>query len=209
MCHPDARVSRLCRGSIALLVIGTLVFTACARARTGAGASAAPTSTESASVRPDFPPISWNDPLGFQPDSLSSAEADLAFTPLVPADLGDPAAISETDPSQTPKGDRALAFVYDDPKYGGRYYVEESVPTLTQKHLEEQATCQPGESACTTKGWSLVTIRDGVTALLIYAPSQASEATSLSWIEKGVMFIVMGPRDTLTDSDALAVAAAI
>jgi hypothetical protein len=180
------------RRSIALIVIGLLVFPACARARTGAGKSAAPTSTESASVRPDFPPISWKDPLGYRPDSLSSAEADLALTPVVPADLGDPAAISETDPSQTPKGDRALAFVYDDPKYGGRYYVEESVPTLTQKHLEDLATCQPGETGCSTKGWSLVAIRHGLTALLIYAPSEVSEATSLMWIENGVMFIVMG-----------------
>jgi hypothetical protein len=189
--------------SIALLVIGLLVFTACG---TEVGPRLANTE---ASVRPDFPPISWNDPLGYQPDSLSSAEADLAFPPIVPADLGDPVAISETDPSRTPKADRALAFVYDDPTYGGRYYVEESVPTITQKHLEDLVTCQPGETGCSTKGWSLVTIRHGLTALLIYAPSEVSEATSLMWIENGVMFIVMGPRDSLTDSDALSIAAAV
>jgi hypothetical protein len=194
--------------SIALLVIGTLVFTAGARSRNGAAANATRTGTDSATVRPDFPPISWNDPHGYRPDSLSSAEADLAFAPVIP-ELGDPSAISETNPSQTPKADRALAFVYDDPKYGGRFYVEELVPTLTQEHLEELATCQPGETGCSTMGWSLFTIRDGVTALLIYAPSEVSEATSLMWIENGIMFIVMGPSNSSTDSDALAVAAAI
>ncbi len=197
------------RGSIALLVIGPLVLSACARAGSRAGTSSLSTSIESEAVSPDFPPISWNDPLGYQPDSLASAESDLAFTPVVPAGLGDSAAISENDPSETPKSDRSLAFVYDDLKYGGTYFVEESIPTLTQNHLEDLATCQPGETGCSTKGWSLVTIRDGVTALLIYAPREVSEATSLTWIENDIMFVVMGPRDSLTDSNALAIAAAI
>lgn len=52
-------------------------------------------------------------------------------------------------------------------------------------------------------------IRDGIVALLIYAPPDRAIATSITWMEGGLEFTVMGPRSTFTDQAALTIANAI
>ena len=88
----------------------------------------------------------------------------------------------------------------------GDYFVREMVPTMTQEQLEQLATCQPGEAGCSTEGWSLQTIRGGISALVIYAPESVTVATSVTWLEDGVQFTLMAPRSTLSDEGAIALA---
>jgi hypothetical protein len=179
---------------IACVASVLLFFVACANEPTGVR-----TAPEESSVAepPDIPSIEWTDPHGTLAASLEEAKAELPFEPQVPK-LGKADAISVIPGSD-------IAWVYTDPKIG-QYYVDENIPTETQAQLEQAATCQPGETNCSTEGWSLQTIRKGTTALVIYAPEERSVATSVTWIEGGLEFTVMGPRSTMTEASALDVA---
>jgi hypothetical protein len=77
---------------------------------------------------------------------------------------------------------------------------------MTQDQLEQLASCQPGETGCNTEGWSLVTIRGGISGLLINAPPERSVATSVTGLEDSMEFVVMGPRDRLTGDQAIHIA---
>jgi hypothetical protein len=147
----------------------------------------------------DFPPIDWKNPLGTIVPTAQDADAVLPFDAIVPKVGLSPVAISVDHAD--PIADSSVAFVYDDSKIG-TFFIQESEPTLTQKELEELAACQPAETNCDTTGWSLEAIRNGKTALLIYAPTDRSIATSIVWLEDGLMFTVMGPRVSLTDTGA-------
>jgi hypothetical protein len=50
------------------------------------------------------------------------------------------------------------------------------------------------------------TIRGDNTGILIYAPPERSVATSVTWLEDSVEFVVMGPRDRLTGDQAIHIA---
>ena len=189
------------RGRLAIVVVALLGATSCANSAVGAGAGAAP----GTSPAPDFPKIDWSNPFGVSAASVGDVSGELAFTPKVPADLGNYVSISASDPSSTDRPDRVLAWVYNDATYG-QFFVEELLPTETQNQLETSVSCQPGEVGCDTTGSSLVTIRGGVTALLIYAPPDWSVATALVWLEGGLEYIVMGPRSSLTDHQVLSIA---
>jgi hypothetical protein len=77
---------------------------------------------------------------------------------------------------------------------------------MTQDQLEQLATCQPGETGCSTEGWSLRPIRRGITGLVIYAPENMSVATSVMWLEDGIQYTLMGHRSTMTAARAIAIA---
>jgi hypothetical protein len=155
-------------------------------------------------VTPDLPTIDWQNPLGTLATSFHEARSGLAFDPHVP-DLGTPEAISILDPDSAGRLERSIAFVYSDAELG-EYYVHESLPTMTQDQLEQLATCQPGETGCSTEGWSLKPIRSGITGLVIYAPESVSVATSIMWLEDGIQYTLMGPRSTMTGAHAIAIA---
>jgi hypothetical protein len=155
----------------------------------------------------DLPPIDWQNPLGTIATSLQNARSGLVFDPQVP-NLGAPEAISILDPAHVDQKDLSIAFVYADPAIG-EYYVQEGVPTMTQDQLEQLATCQPAETGCSTEGWSLQPIRNGVTALVIYAPEGVSVATSVMWLEEGIQYRLMGPRSTMTAERAIEITAQI
>jgi hypothetical protein len=155
-------------------------------------------------VAADLPAIDWQNPLGTIATSLHGARSGLAFDPEVP-NLGAPEAISILDPEHLDRTDRSIAFVYADPEIGD-YYVQEGVPTMTQEQLEQLATCQPGETGCSTEGWSLQPIRNGIRALVIYAPESISVATSVMWLEDGIRFTLMAPRSTMSADRAVAIA---
>jgi hypothetical protein len=155
-------------------------------------------------MTPDLPTIDWQNPLGTLATSFHEARSGLAFDPHVP-DLGTPEAISILDPDHVEKKDLSIAFVYVDPEIG-EYYVHESLPTMTQDQLEQLATCQPGETGCSTEGWSMQPIRSGIGALVIYASESVSVATSVMWLEDGIQYTLMGPRSTMTAARAIAIA---
>jgi hypothetical protein len=155
-------------------------------------------------VRPDLPRIDWQNPLGTLATSFQEARSGLAFDPQVP-DLGTPETISIFDPDAVGRRERSIAFVYTDPEIG-EYYVLERLPTMTQDQLEQLATCQPGETGCSTEGWSLRSIRSGFTGLVIYAPENMSVATSVMWLEDGIQYTLMGHRSTMTAERAITIA---
>lgn len=155
--------------------------------------------------RADIPEVNFDRPLGTEAASSAAAARHLPLQPRQPVGLGKPVRIVITDPRTTPRRDRAVAYVFHDPGYG-RFFVRESASTVTQDQLEQLASCQPGETGCSTEGWALVTIRGGITGLLIYAPPERSVATSITWLEDGVEYVVMGPRDSLTGDQAIHIA---
>ncbi len=77
---------------------------------------------------------------------------------------------------------------------------------MTQDQLEQLATCQPEETGCSTEGWSLQPIRDGIKALVIYAPESRGVATSVTWLEGGLQYRVMAPRHTTTEERVIEIA---
>ena len=156
-------------------------------------------------LRTDIPKIDFDHPLGTKVASSDVAARHLPFPPRQPEGLGKPVRIEITDPRTTPRADREVAYVFHDVTYG-TFFVRESATTMTQDQLQQLASCQPGETGCNTEGWSLVTIRGGITGLLIYAPPERSVATSVTWLEDSVEFVVMGPRDRLMGDQAIHVA---
>jgi hypothetical protein len=191
---------------IPLLVFSVLTLAGCAKLYSARSDRAAPTSTPS--IRPDIPSIDWMNPLGKTSASVGAVSGELNFTPQAPANLGNPVTISVSDPQAIDPADRAIAWVYNSPSYG-QFFVEERLPTMNQQQLEDLATCHAGETGCNTTGWSLVSIRGGITALLIYAPPGRAAATSLVWLEGNLEYLVMGPRNTLSGQQELDIAANI
>jgi hypothetical protein len=184
---------------IGLLAVALLLGTACANApATDVGPRASSEATET--IAPDLPTINWKNPLGKIEKSLDEARSQVAFDPQ-PPNLGTPEAISVDDP----EGFGTIAFVYADPEIG-EYCVHELLPTMTQDQLEQLATCQPAETNCSTEGWSLEPIRKGVTALVIYGPETRGVATSVTWLEGGLQYTLMGPRSTMTQERAIEIA---
>ena len=148
------------------------------------------------------PPFSVDDPLvNGIPTTEGEAASHLAFDPVVPEALGEPLRLVMTTPdvAGTRKEDLAFAVVYDHPDYG-RFYIVQAVPQTTQAELESLAGCDPSQG-CEGE-WSLVTIRSGVTALLIEGPV----ANSVIWLEDGVRFDVVGPAETFSAEEVLEVA---
>jgi hypothetical protein len=186
-----------------MLVVGAILLSSCANATPPVSGDASSDYAPSGRM-----PIDFANPLGTVVSSISEVDASLPFSAVEPRNLGQYEAISASDPATTPMQDRSVAFVFAGTKYG-QYFIQESKPTLSQQELNDLAECQPGETGCSTAGWSLVSIRRGVTALLIYAPAEVSEATSLTWLEGDIMFVVMGPRNALSDADALSIAEGI
>jgi len=156
------------------------------------------------------PPPDWTDPLlnGLKIDS--SSEADVPFDPVdPPPEVGQVQLIEATDPAKLPSESRGIAWVLDDGPLV--FDLAETVPTMSQAQLEQLATCQPGETGCSTVGWSLVDIGTGVPALLIEATSSElpGSATSITWLDGDVLFEILGPVQGLSADSAVAKATAL
>ena len=140
---------------------------------------------------------------------MEAAAPLLPFAPIRPVGLGAPSRIIVDDPTVAPLRARGLGLRYDHPDYG-LFWVQESRPpqgisaVQLQADLESlPATCADSE-VCTAK-LSVETIRGGIRALLQIS-SRATGATSITWYEGGIEFTVIGPSNTFSGEDALAVA---
>lgn len=155
------------------------------------------------------PSPAWGDDpyhgYGVQVADLKEATPYLAFTPVVPGALG-PAAkffISANKPDMSAK---SLIWVYDQPVYG-RFHVEESIARVaeTQQWIESFRTNPTG---CSNE--SIVTIRGGTKAALSVgnpaATGSGASTTSIMWLDHGLLIVALGPKETFTKDNAIAVA---
>lgn len=166
--------------------------------------------TIDASIPPDTLFIDWDNPL--QDGVLLTPEnegipgvVNYLRHYVVPRYLGIPRApvkVFINDP--TGEADSAAAWVYDDIDLG-KFVVIEEVSQTNQAELESLATCPPDDSGCVSEGWSLVEIRDGVTALLI----EGDVSNGVVWLEDELRFNVVGPSETFSSEDVIAVANAV
>ncbi len=147
------------------------------------------------------PVADWNDPLvnGVEVSGTQAASTLLPFVPRLPAELGDPGRVLVTDPASADREARVFAAMYDHPSYG-RFWVIERVAEMTQEELRSWAECER-TTGC-EGSWSLVTVGDGIEAILIEGPV----ATSVVWLSGQVSFDVVGPADTLTGKEAVEIA---
>jgi len=99
-----------------------------------------------------------------------------------------------------------LAWTWSDSGGGPRYYLQErSAGATTQDQLDAAATCSASETGCDATAFSIVTLSDGRSALLVQAPDVAS----LVWVEEGVELTLVGPGATFTPAIAEGLAAEI
>jgi hypothetical protein len=176
-----------------------LLLSGCAQRSLGAG---------SGQPEPSLPPPQenlqpdWDHPLagaGVQIPDINSVLGELSFTPIEPKALGTPLSIFMTDPTMGPQDGRVVSFVYQSDLYG-RFQVTEGVSQTTQAELEALAKCDP--AAGCQGAWSLVTVQQATTALLIAGPT----ATSIVWLDGDTRFDVVGPTETFSSESAMAVA---
>jgi len=154
-------------------------------------------------VGPMWPNVWESDPeLGRVPMTLAEATSSLPFAPIVPPEeVGASPTLTASDPDRFPKKDRGLAWLYKDA--AGPFAVIEGVAGEgAEQLLEKAATCQPGETGCSTVGWSLGTLPGGHTALVI----NGSAATSVAWVQGPVEFLVIGPAESFSPAQAMSIA---
>ncbi len=157
-----------------------------------------------ASIRDAMAPKPWEyDPAdGGLPMTLAEATSILPFSPIVPpADVGASPSLIASDPDRFKnEQDRGIAWLYQDA--AGPFAVIEGLAHMTEQQLEAAATCQPGETGCSTEGWSLGTLSGGHTALVI----DGNMATSVDWLQNSVQYLVIGPADSFTPEHAMTIA---
>ncbi len=138
---------------------------------------------------------------GGLPMTVDQATPILPFSPIVPPnDVGNSPTLIAADPNIWDKPDRDIAWLYQDAQ--GPFAVIEHVAKKTEQQLEAAATCQPGETGCSTEGWSLGKLSGGHTALVI----DASTAVSVDWLQGSVEFLVIGPGDSFKVDQAMSIA---
>ena len=158
-------------------------------------------------IRCEGPPSpAWgDDPYhgdGVRVADLKEAAAYLAFTPVVPGALGSAAKffVSGNKPDMSA---RSLIWVYDQPVYG-RFWVSESIAETTQASIDSLGNNPTG---CSLN--SLVTLRGGTRAAVLVgnpAAGGGSGATSITWLDHGLLIYVLGFTDTFTKDGAIQIA---
>lgn len=155
------------------------------------------------SPRPN--PIDWDHPLteGVPVPSIEAAIPLLDFVPVSPRGLGPPTEIDVNNPARFNQEDRALGMVYDHFEYGP-FWILESIAEMDQAQLEKfpEHNGEPGN----TVTFTLVTVRQGITALLHEGPN----TTAVEWLVSSELqtidIRVMGPSESFSRSEALAIA---
>lgn len=154
------------------------------------------------------PPLDFEHPLNpYGIEVETSQEASLSFTPQNPPDsIGAVIRIVATDPTKLDESASAIVWVLQGQH--SEFELAESAPGLTQSQLEELSYCHQDEVGCSTSGWSLIDIGAPGSALLVDGSKATlgSSATSVTWIDHDVKFVVIGPVETLTAADAISIA---
>ena len=133
-------------------------------------------------------------------DSVAAA-GSLAFQPVAPSALGNPASILHTDPASAPASDRVLSLRYDNPSMGRFWLLERpSLSTTTSLLRTAVYECPSIMQECGTTA-SMREIGGGVSALSMLD----GERPRIVWVEDGTYFEVIG-QDAFSAGDALSVA---
>jgi len=147
----------------------------------------------------DRPAYDWNaSPIqgGLSVASVTDAQTKLPFAPALPTNAAAPSKIYVTSPSATPSTEQGFAAVVDDPKYGIFQVFEQQSP-MTEAQLEAWAVnC----NTCTLQ--KVVTV--GSQHFLIMA--SPGHGLSISWLTGVDLHTIMGPEQTFTEANALALA---
>jgi hypothetical protein len=148
-------------------------------------------------------PMDWDLPFGRDAEKVPTRQAAqdmVTFELIFPPELGTPSQIYVL--VGTNAEDNQVAAVYDHPSYG-RLWLKQGITGLEPGGQPNMvAECASPPRVC-HGDVSNVVIREGIVALLA---SNAEISTLLRWLEDGVTYTVIGPSDTLTANDALAVA---
>jgi hypothetical protein len=165
--------------------------------------SATPAAKLDTTAKPvdDRPAYDWNAaPLGdgiLVPD-VAAARAHLPFTPSVPGNAAAPSRVYVSDPARSPRSEQAFAAVVRDSKYG-LFQVLEQQTAMTEDQLESWAeTC----NTCTIQQVASV----GSRRFLILA--SPDHGLAISWLTGTMLHTIIGPNETLTEANALALASA-
>jgi hypothetical protein len=187
--------SKACARIAAGCLVAVLVLAGCAR---GGGV----VKPGAASDQPGGSTPDWNNPLaslGVVVVDAAAAAPLLPFSPVTPSSkMGVPIKVVTTDPHRIDQSERSIVWLFNDPA-GGVFWVAEGLTQVSQSQLEKEATGCDHSSGCEGE-WSVTHIRNGVTALLISGPT----ATSVTWLDDGVRYDVLGPAQTFSPDDAVA-----
>ena len=124
---------------------------------------------------------------------LGDANKVLPFQAVLPASAS-PVRIFVSDPSRTPRQSLEMAATYDDPHYGVFQIFEQPVG-ISESELEAWATnC----NTCSHQEFATV---GSLHVLILSSPGHG---ISFSWLRSGVLRTIMGPEQSFTRSDGLA-----
>ncbi len=182
----------------------TLAFALSACAHSSAHTAVSPPvgqvqSTGTSEVTPD-----WKDPLnggggGVAVSSEDAAVQDLSFSPIFPKGFN-PDAIFVSDPTALPTDLRGVAYRVNDPQAGLFWIEEEATQGTNAGVLALASQCDPNQG-CEGQ-FSDINLGNQQMALLIVGPV----ATSVLWVQSGVLITVEGPAASFTGDAATAAA---
>jgi hypothetical protein len=181
-----------------LLAVGGIVA-----ATAFSAGSAVPAAKLDTTVKPvdDRPAYDWNAPPladGVVVPDVAAARAHLPFAPSVPGNAAAPSRVYVSDPSRSPRSEQAFAAVVRDPKYG-LFQVLEQQTAMTEDQLEAWAQdC----NTCTVQQVATFGQRH---FLILASPGHG---LAISWLTGTTLHTIIGPEETLTEANALALAAA-
>ena len=174
--------------------------------------SAAPSPSYSPGTRVisqgELGPVDWlNDsPLldGVSVDSLTEADANLAFGAVLPSNALPPSTMSTTNTGGDASVEqRDFGATFDDPNLG-IFWLVEWISTMSQADLERFATeCAP-QNGCESHD-SLVPLAHGPPALLL----EGRSISGLTWLRGNLYLDVFGPNQAFDQSAAVAIANAM
>jgi hypothetical protein len=124
---------------------------------------------------------------------LADANKLLPFEAVLPASAR-PVRIFLSDPARTPRGSIEMAATFDDPHYGVFQLFEQPVG-ISESALEAWAT------NCNTCSLQEVATVGSAHVLILSSPGHG---ISFTWLKGGVLRTIMGPEQSFTRSDGLA-----
>jgi hypothetical protein len=181
--------------ALVLAVGGTVAATAFS------AGSATPTAKLDTSAAPvdDRPAYDWNAPPlagGVLVPDVAAAKAHLPFAPSVPSNAAAPSRVYVSDPARSAPSEQSFAAVVRDPKYG-LFQVLEQQTAMTEDQLEAWAT------TCNTCTIQQVASLGQRHFLILASPGHG---LAISWLTGTTLHTIIGPNETLTEANALALA---
>lgn len=131
---------------------------------------------------------------GVPEPSVAVATAAVAIPVTPPANAGPPKAIF-AEP-----GTDSVALVYNDATMG-QFWVIEKRSATSQAELESNASCDHSQGC--QGSWTMTSLNGGAKGLLIQGPSGTTNAVMV--LHNSLLFNVLGPADTFSAADAIAV----